>query len=99
MAAQPSVNPSVLLAVADRLARARDEAFDVSNELLDHFVETGDTVTQHAVDELVEQAADTLRAITDSLGETTRALRQSSQRYADADRTAVGGLDGPEAAP
>jgi uncharacterized protein YukE len=93
MAAQPSVDPAVIAAVANRLARARDEAFDVSNELLEHYVETGDAASQHAVDQLVEQAADTLRALTDALTDTTRRIRLAAQRYAEADRAALRGLD------
>ncbi|MGZ4598730.1 MAG: hypothetical protein ACXVYY_05555 [Oryzihumus sp.] len=89
MAAQPSVDPATLLAVSERLARAREEAFALSGELLDHYVETGDTLTQHAVDQLVEQAADTLRALTDSFGESTRALREAAARYTAAERSAT----------
>ena len=93
MAAQPTVDPSVILAVADRLSRARDEAFDASADLLDHYVETGDVVTQHLVDGLVEQAADTLRALTDALAGTTRALQAASRHYTEADLSARRGMD------
>ena len=95
MAAQPTVDPSVLVTAADRLARARDEAFDASAELLDHYVETGDTLTQHLVDQLVEQSADTLRALTDALAGTGRALMAASRHYAEADESARRGLEGP----
>ena len=95
MAAQPTVDPSVLLTAADRLTRARDEAFDASTELLDHYVETGDTLTQHLVDQLVEQAADTLRALTDALAGTSRALLAASRHYAEADQAALRGLPDP----
>jgi hypothetical protein len=40
MAAQPSVDPATLLAVSERLARAREEAFALSGQLLDHYVDT-----------------------------------------------------------
>ena len=93
MGPQPAADPLLIRAVADRLVRARDEAFEVSNDLLDHLAETGDPVSQRAVDSLVEHASDTLRALTDSLSETTRQLRTAAGRYASAERSVLRTLD------
>jgi hypothetical protein len=43
----------------------------------------------------VEQATDTLRALTDSFGESTRALREAAARYTEAERSAAPGGAAP----
>lgn len=51
------------------LAFARSTARDLSDELLTHLPDLGDLPTQRALDAWVEQAADTLRALSEALEE------------------------------
>lgn len=64
-AAGRHATPAVLAALSD----ARRLGLDLSEELLTHLPDLGDPVTQRAVDTWVEQAADTLRAVAESLEE------------------------------
>ena len=68
------LNPTLLDAVAARLARASADALEASHELLTHYPDTGDASTQRAVDTLIDQAAHALGTLTDSLTETSRGL-------------------------
>jgi hypothetical protein len=52
---------------------ARGQAAD----LLDHVPDTGDTATGRAVDDFVEQAADALRALDESVIASLRALESA----------------------
>jgi hypothetical protein len=70
----PPLDPETVAALADRLARARDEVRSASGELLEHYVDVGDGATQLAVETLAEHAADALCALDDALRESTRAL-------------------------
>ena len=73
----PDSSPSAAAAaLADRLRLASREAFDASLDLLEHFPDTGDRRTDAALNDLAEQAADTLRAVAEVLGE--RASRVSA---------------------
>ncbi len=79
------VDPTLLDAVAARSTRASNAALEASRELLAHYSDTGDAPTQRAVDTLIDHAADALRALTDSLAETSRALQAAAVRSAQAD--------------
>jgi hypothetical protein len=70
----PPLDPEAVAALADRLARARDEVRSASGELLEHYVDVGDGATQLAVETLAEHAADALCALDAALRESTRAL-------------------------
>lgn len=74
MPVPPPLDPETVAALADRLARARDEVRSASGELLEHYVDVGDGATQLAVETLAEHAADALGALDDALRESTRAL-------------------------
>ena len=63
------LDPEAVAALADRLARARDEVAAASAELLEHFADVGDGATQLAVELLADHAADALRALDDALGD------------------------------
>ena len=52
----------------------REVARGQADDLLDHVPDTGDTTTGRAVDDFVEQAADALRALDESVAETLRSL-------------------------
>jgi hypothetical protein len=67
MTAEMRLDPSTLEAVAAAIDRLGAAALEASRELLAHYADTGDAVTQRAVDTMVEHAADALGAITDSL--------------------------------
>ena len=69
MPAVHRVDAASLDAVAGALARSGAAALDASHELLAHHTDTGDAPTQRAVNTLIEHAADSLRAVTDSLAE------------------------------
>lgn len=51
------------------LSSARSTARELSDELLTHLPDLGDLPTQRALDAWVEQAADTLRALSETLEE------------------------------
>lgn len=51
------------------LAAARGVTRDLAEDLLTHLPDLGDITTQRALDAWVEQAADTLRAISEALAE------------------------------
>ena len=70
----PPLDPAAAAALAERLARARDEVRTASGELLEHYVDIGDGATQLAVETLADHAADALRALDDALRDSTRAL-------------------------
>lgn len=73
-----TLNATTLDAVAARLARSSTAALEASHELLAHYADTGDAPTQRAVDTLIDHAADALRALTDSLADTSRGLQASA---------------------
>ena len=87
------VDPTLLDAVAARSTRASNAALEASHELLAHYSDTGDASTQRAVDTLIDHAADALRALTDSLAETSRALQEAAVRSTWADGS--GARSGP----
>ena len=62
------VDPTLLDALAARLAQSRTAALDFSHELLAHYADTGDATTQRAVDTLVDHAAEALGELSDALG-------------------------------
>jgi hypothetical protein len=78
MPAEHRVDPTLLEAVATELTRSSHAALEASHELLAHYGDTGDAPTQRAVDTLIDQAADTLRALTDSAHELQAAARQAT---------------------
>ena len=61
-------------AVAAALARTGAATLDASYELLAHYSDTGDVPSQRAVNTLIDHAADTLRALTDSLADISGEL-------------------------
>ncbi len=74
MPAQDRVDPTVLDAVTAALARAGAATLDASHELLAHYADTGEATTQRVVDTLVDNAADALRALTDTFADTSHGL-------------------------
>ena len=60
--------------VAVALDRSGAAAIDASHELLAHYSDTGDVPSQRAVNTLIDHAADTLRALTDSLADISGEL-------------------------
>jgi hypothetical protein len=77
-----SVDPARLVALDVRLDALRAVARDGAEEVLGHFPEVGDRPTQGALDGLLEQLADTLRAIEAEAGELTGRLRTAAQSVA-----------------
>ena len=77
MPAVPRGDAASLDAVAVALDRSGAAALDASHELLAHYSDTGDSPTQRAVNTLVDHAADTLRALTDSIEEIHAELAAS----------------------
>ena len=78
MPAADRVDPTTLDAVAAQLARSSTAALEASYELLAHYSDTGDASTQRAVDTLIDDAADSLRALANSLAETARRLEAAA---------------------
>lgn len=58
-----SVDPERLLALGAALEGLRAVAREGAEEVLEHFPELGERTTQDALDGLLEQLADTLRAV------------------------------------
>ena len=94
MPAERRVDPSSLDDVAAQVTRSSHAALEASHELLAHYSDTGDPPTQRAVDNLIDHAADALRALTDSLADSTRALQVAALEGATPRR---GGADGSSA--
>ena len=61
-------------AVGAALARTGAATLDASYELLAHYSDTGDAPSQRAVNTLIDHAADTLRALNDSLADISGEL-------------------------
>jgi len=91
MPAEHSVDPAMLDAVATQLARSSHAALEASHELLAHYSETGDAPTQRAFDTLIDHAADTLRALTDSLADSARELQAAARQATTPHRGESGG--------
>ena len=92
------VDPTLLDAVSARLDRSSTAALDASHELLAHYADTGDASTQRAVDILLDRAADALRALADSLADTSRGLQAAAGR-APASQLAAGDVPSPPLPP
>jgi hypothetical protein len=78
MPAEQHVDPTLLDAVAAQLTRSSHAALKASHELVAHYSDTGDAPTQRAVDTLIDHAADALRALTDSLADSSRELQAAA---------------------
>lgn len=74
MPAEHCMDPTWLDVVATQLARSSTAALEASHELLAHYGDTGDAATQRAVDALVNQAAEALGALTESLADASHSL-------------------------
>lgn len=70
-----SVDPERLLGLGATLESLRAVARVGADEALEHFPEVGDRVTQNALDGLLEQLADTLRAVDAEATEVAGRLR------------------------
>lgn len=79
MPAVDRVDPTLLDALAARLARSSKATLGASYELLAHYADTGDTPTQRAVDALLDQVAAALRTLTDSLTDAAKGLEASGR--------------------
>ncbi len=64
----PSASPGASAGLRG-LARARSTTGEMAQELLSHLPELGDAATQRALDTWVEQAADTLSAVSEAIEE------------------------------
>ncbi|MBC7558841.1 MAG: hypothetical protein H7270_05675 [Dermatophilaceae bacterium] len=80
MPAEHHVDPQLLDALALEVARSSAAALEASHELLAHYGDTGSAPTQRAVNTLIQHAADTLRALTDSFDDISAELQRSGQR-------------------
>jgi hypothetical protein len=78
MPAEPRVDPRLLDAVAVVLTRSSAAALDASHEVLAHYGDTGDAPSQRALNTMIDQAADALRALTDSLADLSCELRPTA---------------------
>jgi len=76
MPAALPLDSALLHAVAGALSRSSTAALDTSDELLSSYGDTGDSPTQRAVDTFIEVAADALRALTDSMADSSRELER-----------------------
>jgi hypothetical protein len=79
MPAEQHVDPKLLDALALEVARSSTAALEASHELLAHYSDTGSAPVQRAVDTLIDHAADTLRALTDSFADISAELQSSVQ--------------------
>ncbi|MCU1536734.1 MAG: hypothetical protein JWP82_1085 [Humibacillus sp.] len=80
-----SVEPATLRALAATRARTRE----LSDDLLGHLPDVGDLTTQRLLDAWVEQAADTLRALSEA----------AEERLLELGRADVTGVSGDEPPP
>lgn len=80
MPAEHHVDPQLLDALALEVARSSAAALEASHELLAHYGDTGSAPAQRAVNTLIQHAADTLRALTDSFDDISAELQRSGQR-------------------
>lgn len=80
MPAEHHVDPQLLDALALEVARSSAAALEASHELLAHYGDTGSAPAQRAVNTLIQHAADTLRALTDSFDDISAELQSSGQR-------------------
>ena len=78
MPAEDRLDPTKGDMAAAQLARSSAAALDASHELLAHYADTGDAATQRTVDALIDHAADALRALTDSLANSSRGLQAAA---------------------
>ena len=78
MPAERHVDPKLLDALALEVTRSSAAALEASLELLAHYSDTGSAPAQRAVDTLIDHAADTLRALTDSFADISAELRTSA---------------------
>jgi len=92
MPAEHRVDPTSLDAVAEALTRSSAAALEASHELLAHYSDTGHAPTQRALDNLIDHAADALRALTDSLADISFELQAATRPTAAFDH---GAADGP----
>mgnify|MGYP001792960888 CR=1 FL=1 len=79
MPAMDRVDPTLLDAVAARLARSSKATLEASHELLAHYADTGDTPTQRSVDALLDQVAAALGRLTDTLADAAKGLEASGR--------------------
>ena len=86
MPAEHSVDPTLLDAVAAQLTRTSHAALEASHELVAHYSDTGDAPTQRAVDTMIDHAADALRALTDSLADSSHELQTAALQATTARR-------------
>jgi hypothetical protein len=93
MSAEQHVDPQLLDALALEVARSGTAAHDASHELLAHYSDTGSAHAQRAVDTLVDHAADTLRALTDSFADISAELQVSAREESVAHPGAGGPAD------
>lgn len=96
-----SVDPERLLGLGATLESLRAVARDGADEALGHFPEVGDRVTQNALDGLLEQLSDTLRAVDAEATEVAGRLRIAATSLPGAARTpsAAGSPDSSAASP
>ena len=89
----------MLDAFAGALTRSSTATLEASHELLAHYSDTGDAPTQRAVDTLIENAADALRALTDCLADISGELVTAATTWAPAQPATSrhGSSDGPSA--
>jgi hypothetical protein len=80
-----AADPATLRALAAGRATARS----LSEELLTHLPDVGDLPTQRALDTWVEQAADTLAALSEALEERLLDLGAAPGRTEHVERTGV----------
>ena len=78
MSAEHRVDLTLLDALAAQLTRSSAAALDASHELLAHYSDTGSAPAQRAVDTLIDHAADTLRALTDSFADILAELQTAA---------------------
>src|SRR3954468_22005100 len=79
------------------LTAARSSTRAMSDDLLTHVPDLGDLPTQRALDAWVEQAADTLRALSEALEERLLDLGATPARQHEDDDDRGSGAPGPSA--
>jgi len=78
MPAEHHADPKLLDALALEVARSSTATLEASHELLAHYSDTGNAPAQRAVDTLIDHAADTLRALTDSFADILAELQTAA---------------------
>lgn len=95
MPAEHHADPKLLDALAAELTWSSTATLEASQELLAHYGDTGSAPAQRAVDTMIDHAADTLRALSDSFADIAAGLQTAALAATPSHPGAAGSADSP----